>query len=192
MYTKLSNTAEKMREIFKDQIHCSFKAKNVLVRKPNNDSKITYAPFQIEIDELSEIRKTKYLLEPEVESLSLKDIISERMSSFVDVCAVVTQDGGWTKDDKENNRPRKLTLEDETGDILIWTLWNLPYGDATENEKIQKLIGKPVFLRKARTTYFDIFNENQVNLPLQSALTNLDAHEKMKELKNLKNEKFTN
>ena len=183
LYTKQADTAEKMRQIFKDQIHCSFKAKNVLVRKPNNDSKITYAPLQIEIDNLSEITKTKNLLEPEVESLSLKDIIAERMFSFVDVCAVVTKDGGWTKDDEEKNRPRKLTLKDETGKILIWTLWNLPYGDATNDEKIKKLIGKPVFLRKARTTYFNKFDENQVNLPLQSALTNLDAHEKMKKLK---------
>ena len=174
-----------MQKLFANKIHCSFKAKNVLVRQPNNGSKITYAPFQIEIDQLSEIKKTKNLLEPEVESLSLKDIISERMFSFVDVCGVVTKDGGWTEADKENNRPRKLTLRDETGKILIWTLWNLPYGDATNDEKIKKIIGKPVFLRKARTTYFEKFDENQVNLPLQSALTNLDAHEKMKKLKNI-------
>ena len=63
--------------------------------------------------------------------------------------------------------PRRIICRSsKTGHEITYTLWSDPDKDASNEDKIQKIMGKRCVFRKARVKYFSLFQEYQFSLPL--------------------------
>ena len=89
--------------------------------------------------------------------------IKDPEGEFTDLAAIPVQDLG-------GNHPRRVILQDESGEI-VWTLWD---EDAKNDRKIADLMGKCILIRNGIVKYFPGFEgEWQVKKPLESIRTDL-------------------
>ena len=78
---------------------------------------------------------------------------------FLDIVAVPVEDLG-------GQHPRRIILQDESGQEVTWTLWD---EDATNDKLIENLMGKCFLIRNGIVKYFQGFGgEWQIKKPLES------------------------
>ena len=132
----------------------------------------TYAEYQIILDEESEIfraKKEPIIYQPIDNLAEIPELVStDSIGEFLDIIAKPVWDFDSHTDDESS--PRRIKMVDNSGQDIVWTLWN---EDKDNIEEIQKLMDRPLLFRNAIVKYYDDcgFDEWQMRASLCNVVT---------------------
>ena len=146
------------------RIHGQYVIKNALIDTNSPDEDPTWAPYQLLLDEFSEISPVENRIKVSYHITSLLDVPKtikiHEDGDFVDIVAIPHEILGHPV---HSIHPRRIRLIDDSGGEITWTLWN---DDAKDIKKINKLMGKPILIRRGIALHFSGFSEWQIRKEL--------------------------